>query len=62
MTFLEWYNELEAFCLRSERAFDEIGPRDPIALQKWLEAAYNAGLHSAQQKPKPNLCKLTTKS
>lgn len=54
MTFLEWYNELEAFCLRSERAFDEIGPKDTVALRRWLEAAYNAGQESNLSNQKSN--------
>lgn len=46
MTFEEWYDGVESFSLRSERAMSETGATDPKALRKWLEEAFNQGKFS----------------
>lgn len=45
MTFEKWWSELEGFSLRCERAVEElqIAAANVPALEKWLEAAYEAG-------------------
>ncbi len=48
--FLEWFNELEGFALRSERFFDTIDAvqrklEAPDNVRHWLLAAYRAGWH-----------------
>lgn len=46
MTFDEWYNELEGYGLRSERAMSDIEPASPEQLELWLRAAYDQGVGS----------------
>lgn len=43
--FLEYFNESEGFCLRSERFYSEFIGSDinPDTIVKWLEAAYTEG-------------------
>lgn len=41
-SFNEWFNEVEAFGLRSERFYDECDPPNEL-FEKWLKAAYEQG-------------------
>lgn len=43
MTFEDWFYGLEGFGIRAERANEDIKPADPIALAKWLKAAWLVG-------------------
>jgi len=45
--FMEWYDYLEGFSYRSERAIDDIyyavETRNPQLIEQWLYAAFEAG-------------------
>ena len=47
MSFEEWYLEdFENYGFRYERANEMIGPDDTVALERWLQAAYEVGARS----------------
>lgn len=46
MTFEDWFNEQQAFSLRSEWFYEDLHSgrgENPEAIVKWLRAAYTAG-------------------
>jgi hypothetical protein len=45
LKFLEWFNEIESFGLRSERFYDEVTHK-PSRAYEWLKAAFEAGADS----------------
>ena len=46
--FLDWYDGVEGFALRSERAIEELEPSNMLKLRQWLFAAFEAGRASAR--------------
>lgn len=44
--FLDWFNEIEAYGLRSERYYEET-TGNPARGYEWLKAAFEAGAHAA---------------
>lgn len=46
LQFLEWFNELEGFGMRSERFYAEYQQRDSVNTVKWLKAAFEAGFEA----------------
>lgn len=46
LEFLEWFHEIEAYGLRSERFYDETAA-NPARGYEWLKAAFDAGVHVA---------------
>ena len=51
-SFMEWYDELEGFSYRSERAIDDIyyavKTRNPQLIEQWLYAAFEAGYEASK--------------
>lgn len=48
--FDEWFDELEGFALRSERAMQAFGVKNHdefFLMQRWLKAAFRAGMLAA---------------
>jgi hypothetical protein len=44
--FLDWFNEIEAYGLRSERYYEET-TGNPARGYEWLKAAFEAGANTA---------------
>lgn len=45
----EWLNEIEGWCLRRERLYEDFPEvEDKEKLLKWLEAAYNVGFEDGR--------------
>jgi hypothetical protein len=54
LTFEEWYNEIEVYSARWERAHFEIFDGEPIIklsgnLNRWLKAAYEVGYEAGKE-------------
>ena len=57
--FLDYFNEVEAYCLRSERFFDDVNNviHNPFVsptmrmriMTNWMQASYEAGYAQAKQ-------------
>jgi hypothetical protein len=51
--FMEWYDYLEGFSYRSERAIDDIyyavETRNPQLIEQWLYAAFEAGYEEGKK-------------
>ena len=48
--FNEWFDELEGFAFRSERAMEAFGVKNHdefFLMQRWLKAAFRAGMQAA---------------
>lgn len=50
MTFEDWFYELEGFGLRAERFYDDFIDGDMEKMIKWLEAAYDSGKESTDDR------------
>lgn len=52
-SFMEWYDYLEGFSYRSERAIDDIyyavETRNPQLIEQWLYAAFEAGYEEGRK-------------
>ena len=48
-SFDEWWNEVEGFSLRSERALDGLGVSSAAHLEFWMKACWNAAIEAAQE-------------
>ena len=46
LQFLEWFNEIEGFGMRSERFYDDYSRHDVVNNVKWLKAAFEAGFEA----------------
>ena len=51
--FMEWYDHLEGFSYRSERAIDDIyyavSTRNPELIEQWLYSAFEAGYEEGKK-------------
>ena len=45
--FDEYFHQLEGFCLRSERFYEDVKTADPDMMTRWLRAAFMQGAESA---------------
>ena len=47
--FNSWFNEIEMYCLRSERFYEELPSMTSHKMIDWLKAAYMHGIKTAAQ-------------
>lgn len=47
--FNSWFNEIETYCLRSERFYEELPSMTSHEMLGWLKAAYLHGIKTAAQ-------------
>ncbi len=47
--FNSWFNEIETYCLRSERFYEELPSMTSHQILQWLKAAYLHGIKTAVQ-------------
>ena len=47
--FNSWFNEIETYCLRSERLYEELPSMTSHQMLQWLKAAYLHGIKTAAQ-------------
>lgn len=47
--FNSWFNEIEMYCLRSERFYEELPSMTSHQMLEWLKAAYIHGIRTAAQ-------------
>lgn len=58
MPFIDWFNELEGYALRSERFYNTFSmglttPKMAETMVQWLQAAYESGLEAKESAAKP---------